>query len=148
VCVWFKVNWFECKPRTEIWFLHIFSLDMLSTLGRAWKCYFGDKTTLKRSSARRFMERDLGKAIIWRGKWKEPRKKPRTACVGIRFKWQEERIRSFTERWRWSKVSTMFLFSRSHLAEQPFPDKQAQSLRKFQNYLGMKNIFHQCWKYL
>lgn len=147
MCVWFKANGSECKPRTEILFLHIFSPNIHSILGRAWKCYFGDETTMKSSSARHFTERAPGKANTWRGKWKEPRKKPRTAWVGIRFKWQEERIRGFSERWRWFKVSTMFLFSGSHLAEQPFPEKREQSLRHFRNYVGMKNIFHQCRKY-
>lgn len=47
VCVWFKVNWFECEPRTEIWFLHIFNLDIHLTQGKARKYYFGYETIMK-----------------------------------------------------------------------------------------------------
>lgn len=47
VCIWFKVNLFECEPRTEIWFLHIFDLDIHLTQGKARKYYFGYENVTK-----------------------------------------------------------------------------------------------------
>lgn len=88
--------------------------------GRAWKCHFGDETTMKRGSARHFMERAPGKAIMCRGKWKKPRQ---PVCVlGLshrKRRWE----RGFSETGGCCKVSTMLIFSGSNLAEQPFPEK-------------------------
>lgn len=56
----FGLNWFECGPRTEIWFLHMFDIHL--TLEKAWRCYCGYEPAVRSHSACHLPERAPGKA--------------------------------------------------------------------------------------